>query len=314
MKIIAIFGASSQIAKDLTLSFAENAKFSLLLYVRDVKSHAAWLKDNSLHNLKFLYHYDEYGHMPHDVVINFIGVGDPKRAIDIGASILQLTIKYDDVIINGLANNPDRRYIFLSSGAVYGNSFLNPVNEETLSSIRINNIKPQEYYSVAKLHAEVRHRSLNEYQIVDLRVFNYFSRNLNIEARYLITDAIRAIRDHSILSVSSEQVVRDYIHPADFSQLVSCIISSPPINTAIDCYSLSSISKSQILEALQKKFGLQYEYKVDSEIIALNATGSKPYYYSLNHRASDYGYKPEYSSLDCILIEASAMLGKSLLV
>jgi len=40
----------------------------------------------------------------------------------------------------------------------------------------------------------------------------------------------------------------------------------------------------------------------------VNATGGKPYYYSLNTRAADFGYRPTLTSLEGILIEAKKVL------
>jgi hypothetical protein len=40
----------------------------------------------------------------------------------------------------------------------------------------------------------------------------------------------------------------------------------------------------------------------------VNATGSKPHYYSLNTRAADFGYQPGFTSLDGVLIQAGETL------
>jgi hypothetical protein len=56
---------------------------------------------------------------------------------------------------------------------------------------------------------------------------------------------------------------------------------------------------------MQEKFGLQYEI-VDTACV--NATGSKPHYYSLNTRAADFCYQPGFTSLEGILIEAGETL------
>ena len=41
---------------------------------------------------------------------------------------------------------------------------------------------------------------------------------------------------------------------------------------------------------------------------SINATGVKPCYYSLNTRAADFGYEPELTFLEGVLLEAEAML------
>jgi hypothetical protein len=62
-----------------------------------------------------------------------------------------------------------------------------------------------------------------------------------------------------------------------------------------------------ILEiAMQEKFGLRYE--ISEANTSVDATGSKPYYYSLNTRAADFGYEPALTSLAGIAQEAEEML------
>ena len=96
--------------------------------------------------------------------------------------------------------HPACRYLFLSSGAAYGSSFNEPANMEIRQPVvAINDLSPHEWYGVAKLHAECRHRSHPELPIIDIRVFNYFSRTQDISARFLITDILRAIRDKTVL-------------------------------------------------------------------------------------------------------------------
>jgi nucleoside-diphosphate-sugar epimerase len=189
----------------------------------------------------------------------------------------------------------------LSSGAAYGSIFDEPVGINTKAAIAINNLQPQDWYAVAKLYAECRHRSLPQLPIVDIRVFNYFSRTQDMEARYLMTDIMRAVRDKTVLKTSSEYIVRDFLHPADFYQLVSVLLMAPATNTAVDCYSRAPIDKPTLLAAMDEKFGLQYE--TTEATAGINATGSKPHYYSLNTSAGDYGYQPVFTSLQGVFQE-----------
>jgi nucleoside-diphosphate-sugar epimerase len=305
---IAIFGASSQIAKDLILSFANRGPFELILYVRNLQVSSQWVEKSDLISFCTLQHYDQYGKLPHDVVINFVGVGDPKRALDMGRSILDITSYFDDKILEQLEKYPDRRYIFLSSGAVYGNNFSKPVTINSESHILINQITTQDYYSIAKMNAEVKHRARSENSIIDLRVFNYFSRTQDLEARFLITDIVRSIRNKKIFITSSLNIVRDYLHPEDFYQLIECIITGPKLNCSIDCYSKETIDKYSLLEVMNKKFELKFEMHDIPASLPFNATGTKTYYYSLNRKAEEINYFPNYSSLKGILKETKAIL------
>jgi nucleoside-diphosphate-sugar epimerase len=309
MSAIAIVGASSQIAKDLIRCLVQEGRRELLLYVRKLEAARAWVGDNDLGSACSVHGYDEYGDLPHDAVINFVGVGDPRRAAEMGASIFEITTRFDDMVLADLERHPQRRYLFLSSGAAYGNAFGEPVTADTQAMFAINRIQPQDYYATAKLHAEVRHRARPDLAIVDLRVFNCFSRTQDIEARFFITDIVRAIRDARTLQTSADYMVRDFLHPADFHQLVVRILAAPAQNCAVDCYSREPVDKPTLLEAMAQRFGLRYEVAAPAANVAVNATGAKPHYYSRNRRAAEFGYEPAYSSLDCVLTETAALLG-----
>jgi len=171
--------------------------------------------------------------------------------------------------------------------------------------VAINNLAPHEWYGVAKLYAECRHRAHPELPIIDIRVFNYFSRTQDIEARFLITDILRALRDKTVLKTSPDYIVRDFLHPSDFYKLVSALLAAPPANAAVDCYTRAPIDKPTLLAAMQEKLGLQYE--ITGAAAGVNATGGKPHYYSLNTRAADFGYQPAWTSLEGVLIEFSLL-------
>jgi nucleoside-diphosphate-sugar epimerase len=198
--------------------------------------------------------------------------------------------------------------VFLSSGAVYGNAFQQPVSAETAASIPVNHIGPQDWYAIAKLHAEARHRAFAQASIVDLRVFNYFSRTQSLNARFLITDLLRAVRDREIATVSADYMVRDFMHPSDFHRLVESVLAAPPANTALDCYTLAAVDKPTLLQALSERFGLRYQATTPTAPVSVNATGTKPHYYSLNRKAEAFGYRPMHSSLSGVLEESSALL------
>ncbi|MFS2140424.1 NAD-dependent epimerase/dehydratase family protein [Duganella sp. Dugasp56] len=305
MNRVAILGASSQIAKDLILSFAREGNTEVLLYVRDTAAAQRWL---DAHQLDFpVAVYADYGQAPHDAVLNFVGVGDPQRAAQMGGAIFGVTQEFDDLALRELQRHPERRYIFLSSGAAYGSGFEQPAGPDTPAIVNLNALKPQDYYGVAKLHAECKHRALPELCITDLRVFNYFSRTQDLNARFFITDLLRAVRDDTVLQTHAGSMVRDYLHPQDFHQLVSCVLRAPAGNRAIDCYSAAPVEKVELLTAMAQRFGLRYEVGAASVV---NATGTKPHYYSLNRQAAELGYHPAYSSIDGISAESAIILGR----
>ena len=304
---LAILGATSQIAKDLIMSFAKNENYTLTLFARRPDVVNEWLKNNNLLGQFVVDDFDGFTkEKKFYAVLNFVGVGDPALALKMGASIFDVTLKYDQLALDYLSVYPDCRYLFLSSGAAYGMSFSEPVSLSTKSVIDLNNIQSQDWYAVAKLHAECRHRSLSQFAIIDIRVFNYFSHTQDISARFLITDIIRAIRDKTILKTSPEYIVRDFIHPSDFYKLFLALLTSTAINDVVDCYSLSPINKLELLALMEENFTLKYE--VINTGASVNAFGSKPYYYSLNKKAEGFGYNPSLSSVDALLLETRKIL------
>lgn len=308
-KRIAILGATSQIARDLIVSFAAAGEQHLFLFARHPDIVKRWLDSVGLPGHFPADDFSRFGTDEFDAIINFVGVGNPSQAVAMGNEIFDITLRFDELVLDYLRTHQECRYLFLSSGAAYGSVFNEPANRATQAVVPINNLSPQDWYGVAKLHAECRHRAHPDYAIFDIRVFNYFSSTQDISARFLITDILRAIRAKAVLKTSSDYIVRDFLHPADFSKLVSALLIAPAANTALDCYSRAPIDKPGLLAAMQERFGLQYEIAATS--VSVNATGSKPHYYSLNTRAADFGYQPALTSLEGILLEAEKLLSNS---
>ena len=303
MMKIAILGATSQIARDLIVSFESAGDKQLHLFARNPDEVTKWLASVGLAGRFPADDFAGFGKQQFDALINFVGSGNPAQTAAMGASIMDVTLQYDQMALDYAKQHPACRYLFLSSGAAYGSSFEEPANESTKAVIPINDLKPQDWYAVAKLFSECRHRSLAHLPIVDIRIFNYFSRTLDISSRFLITDILRAIRDKTVLKTSPDYIVRDFLHPSDFYRMVNALLTAPAANAVVDCYTLGPIDKPNLLTAMQEKFGLRYE--ITGTSASVNATGGKPYYYSLNTRAAAFGYQPALTSLEGIIKEVT---------
>jgi len=289
---IAILGATSHIARDFAARFRSRAGAELHLFGRDAASRP----------------YSRFGQDKYAAIINFVGVGDPTRARAMGADIFSVTREFDLLALNYVRRHPGTRYIFLSSGAVYGHGFSECVTADSLAHIPVNALLPQDYYGAAKLYAEALHRGRAE-SIIDIRVFNYISRSMDLSARFLIADMINAAREGSVFKTSDRPLVRDFLHPADFCQLVECCLAAPlGANLALDCYSQEPISKEALVHLMATEFGMRYEITAAVDIV--NATGDKPNYFSCNRRAAALGYTPAYSSHRAIREEVAAILSK----
>lgn len=304
---IAILGATSQIARDLTGSFAAMADDHLHLFVRRSDEVSKWNMSQEFSGRYPVDCYSEFPKHEFDAIINFVGVGNPARAAALGNSIFDVTLRFDEMALEYLRAHHSCRYLFLSSGAAYGAAFNAPAKRDTQAVVAINDLASHEWYGVAKLHAECRHRACSDFNIFDIRVFNYFSHTQDINARFLITDILRAIRDKAVLKTSPDYIVRDFLHPSDFYRLVRALLDAPRANVAVDCYSRAPVDKPALLAMMQEEFGLRYE--IAKEAVGVNATGIKPYYYSLNRRAAELGYLPGLTSLEGILQESRKILG-----
>jgi nucleoside-diphosphate-sugar epimerase len=292
---IAIFGATSEIAKDLILSFSANDDHELVLFARRPQEVMEWLRRVNLSNRCSIHEFSSFKDVEKiDAILNFVGAGDPAKISELGNTILDITMYYDQLAVDYLKLNPHCRYIFMSSGAAYGSDFSEPANENTKATFSINKLGLKDWYGVSKFYAECRHRALPNLPIVDVRIFNYFSSTQNINAKYLMADILRAIRNNEVLQTSEENIVRDYLGPNDFHQLIEKILKAAQVNIAVDCYSKTPISKFELLGVMHHDFGLQY--KVNSETTTIYKN-SKLNYYSLNKVASKFGFLPCWDSL-----------------
>ena len=184
MMKIAILGATSQIARDLIVSFAAAGDKQLHLFARRPDEVNKWLVSAALPGNHRVDDFAEFARYKFDAVINFVGVGNPAQAVAMGNSIFDVTLRFDEMVLEYLRAYPECRYLFLSSGAAYGSGFSEPANRDTPAIVPINNLAPHEWYGVAKLHAECRHRAHPELSIIDIRVFNYFSRTQDIGSTF----------------------------------------------------------------------------------------------------------------------------------
>lgn len=296
---ITIFGASSQIAKGLIKKFSEKKQNHLTLLVRDYKSFYGWFEKKKIHNNFVIKQYSEFSNDAKiDVIINCVGVGDPAKALSVSSSIQSITQHFDQIALEYLDLNPETKYFFISSGIAYGDIFSAPARKYTQQNIDLNSSKPEDAYAISKINAENIHRNLTHLSIIDIRVFSYLSDEIDINSRFLICDALRAIKEKKVLYTNNLNITRDYIGPDDLYQLITKLMKIKNLNTVVDSYSKEPIDKISILNYLEKTFRLKYEFQ--DSFVELNATGSKDNYYSKNFSAKDFGYNPKFTSKDVI--------------
>ncbi|MBN1470796.1 MAG: NAD(P)-dependent oxidoreductase [Syntrophaceae bacterium] len=296
---ISILGARGQIARSLISLYAEKGELSnLVLYSREPERLRLEIKD------AVVYSSEDFPRHNHDVIINCIGIptvkGVPNRASD----VFDIHERWDNLILEYLKRNEKALYISMSSGAVYGRNFQNPVDETSCLLQGITEISPADFYGVSKLNCEAKHRAHEKFSIVDLRIFSYISRFIDFNSNFLVSEILMALRNKKIFMTNDHNIARDYLHPEDMMQILSLIIKrwqkTGFINDVFDVYSKKPITKMDLLESLAKKFNLQYEIKKELHVDA-SATGFKMNYYSVNKKLEKIGYEPRYSSLNAIL-------------
>ena len=308
MKKIAILGATGHIAKNLISNFKESGKFTLFLFARS---------NGKLDNFLKIINYGEkikkidlfnFNTEKYDAIINCIGIGGPKKLKNTGPEIFRLTEYFDNFILDYLKDNSNCIYINFSSGVAYGVDFSIPAENKKLCEINVNNICSNDNYGIVKLYSEAKHRSCKNFNIVDLRVFAFFSRFIDLKSKYFITELISCIKTKKELTTNNNNIVRDYIHPKDLFNLINICIDVGEINDVFDVYSLKPITKFEILDYFKKNYDLVY--KIEKGIFGENATGIKDNYYSINKKAEKIGYIPKYSSIESIVQETKEILKK----
>lgn len=298
MKRVAILGVTGYIGKSLLHEFLEaKSNYKLFLFSRSIDKIKISLKDFSKKGAYEVHSLDEFSSFKFDVIINCTGIGNPLLLQKDPANIFTVTEEVDSMIISYLFKNPKTMYINLSSGAVYGDNFKKAVNATTQSIVNINNLKISEYYAVAKINAEAKHRSLKHLHIVDIRVFAFFSRFVDTKAGFFMSEITECLLNKKVFKTSAAEMVRDYSTSPDLFSLVRLVIKMKRINDSFDLYSKHSISKQKLLEFLKKQYGLRYEYV--STTVGKNSV-EKNIYCSTNKKAKSLGYEPKFSSLEGI--------------
>ncbi|MEK3790952.1 NAD(P)-dependent oxidoreductase [Paenibacillus sp. FSL R7-0204] len=296
---IAIFGATGHIAKNLIVGLSSSEHYELYLFARSQERLTSFLFENSIQGKTHLREYKQFQDLDtYNVIINCIGVGNPGDLLRNPFSVFQITEQYDNIILRYIQNNPDSIYINLSSGAAYGSNFEKPATNTKLLNLNINNLSLKDYYGISKLNTEAKHRSLEKFKIVDLRIFGFFSAFIDMDSKFLLTEVIEHVGMRKVLNTSSENILRDYVHPEDFLSLVQSCMDENIQNGVYDVYSLKPATKFEILDYFVREHGLKYQ--VDTSYTYDSITGSKSNYYSLNGEASTIGYLPKYTSLESI--------------
>ncbi len=303
---IAILGATGHIAKGLIYYFSRASYHNVHLFARSLPRLRIILEQ-----MGGICHYQqnryaEFKKNDYDVVINCVGLGTPEKVKEAGGNVFKLTEHFDDLVLDYLSIHVKTLYVNFSSGAVYGSNFAVPADGKSLARWNINDLKESEYYGVAKLNSEAKHRALKNLKIVDLRVFNYFSRFIDLNTKYLLSEIVLCVKNRTVFVTDKRDITRDYIHPSDLFALVEKCMAKRNSNDSFDVYSKKPVTKFEILEYFRRNYGLKYI--VNKASLPASSTGDKDNYYSNSRKAGAIGYAPRFTSLDTVAQVAKELL------
>lgn len=303
MARIALLGATAHIAKGLAVSLAKRGH-ELFLYARRPAIAAEFIATQGIqapaHAL------EAFGTERYDIVINAIGAGDPGRIAGLGADLFRVTERWDNAVLDHLTAFPDTLYLFLSSGAVYGGGFSEAVGEDSRFVVPVNALNKQNFYGLAKLHAEAKHRALCQFNIVDIRVFAYFSRFIDRSGRSFAAELACAAINGTEFETDATDMIRDYAGPEDIATLAECALTNRPFNGPVDLYSRAPVGKFALIDRMASDFGVKA--RILPSIASVSATGTKACYRSMWRRASDLGWQPRATALDTVMEEMAALI------
>ena len=294
-----IIGGTSHIARALTPFFREKGD-DLCLFARRPEA----LKDL---DVRVESDFSRLPELKYDLLINCIGAGTPNLIRENPHLWFSVLERFDNLALDSLEQkNPDALYVHFSSGAVYDRDARGPVGEESFKTIFPNRLTMEQWYPVAQLYSEAKHRSLPALRILDLRIFSFFSRFINLESGYFMTELVKALVEKRPFATTRQEIVRDFPAPADLAALIRRAAELPKLNTAWDVRSAKSVSKSEILRAFAEKFSLRFEY---ADLRESSPNGNAEIYFSASRRAGEMtGAAPRFTSLETLLAESEALL------
>lgn len=304
---IAILGTTGYIGRALLHKLQQDSGVEVVGYSRDAEAASKTLAGFQI-TFSDIRGYDDFLDREYDVVINATGVGSPRKFDENPRAVFLVTEKMDDLLLSYLHKHPECRAFNLSSGSVYGRSAVRPIQSGTPATFEVSHLRPGDFYSLAKLYSEAKHRSVPERHIVDLRVFAFVSRFLDLEESFFIAEVAKCLKGGTVFKTKSEDMMRDYATAEDLWDIIEFLMTLPPQNAAFDVVSARPVGKFELLKLLSQKFGLQYE---TGQLESSSPTGEKNAYYSESAALTDLGYVPERTALQNIEQELTAILSKN---
>jgi nucleoside-diphosphate-sugar epimerase len=289
--VIGVLGATGYVGASLARVLAAGSREPLVLFARrpDVLRGERWPTHVSVEAVS------DFSAERFDLIINAIGAGAPARVARLNSEILDITLAWDNRVLTTMSDRT--HYVFLSSGAIYGGGFSEPVDEESELVLPVNRLESVPPYTLAKLQAEIRHRQLARRPILDLRIFGYADVAIPLDSGFFLADLVRCVARGEIFVTSPVPMVRDYAGAIELAAIVGCWRAAGAANMAVDLYTEKPVSKHELLTLASARFGLEVHYAKNTN----SPTGAKAVFASNCRKAAALGYRPTRSSMDIVL-------------
>jgi len=218
--------------------------------------------------------------MHFEEIFNFIGTGNPSLGREHLVDLGKASLRWDFEISRMLKRGQARRYYSMSSGIAA------PAYEN----------KSENIYRDIKLELERRHQE-DSMAISDIRIYGFADSSGKFFPGSLVGDLSLALASRSVFETDTEDVVRDYCGGEELVLLLTALRNNEESKGISELYSLSPVSKNQLLETLMGAGLLA---------ISVSASGPAP----ISGRKLNYvpaktencvGYSPRRSSLEVVL-------------
>lgn len=289
--MIAVLGATGYVGRSVARAFAARDLRPLVLFARD----PARLKFEACPEHVTMQPLTSFHARDFDLVINCIGAGDPARVAKAGTDLLDVTECWDKRVLETLRE--DAKYVFLSSGAIYGARFGEGVKADTNLAVPVNNLSELSPYVLAKLIAEFRHRTNANLHILDLRLFAYADPSIPQNGTYFLADLARSVRHRIPFATHDLDFVRDYAGSDELHALISAWESAGAPSGPADVYTLAPISKFEILEEVKRRYRIDVQLRRSKNE---DSQGIKLVYASHFKVAAGFEYAPRRTSLEVV--------------
>lgn len=295
MTNVAILGGCGHIARGLTVHLP--ADWNLQLFASKPEGFAEAAARHAE-----VRPYQSFAAGNYDLIINAAGPGDPGSHRAIGADLFRITERFDNMVLDYLAQHPDAGYVYMSTGAIYGPDYAEAGSSDPIYPVHVNRLGDANHYVLAKVAAEAKHRLAGALRIADLRIFGYFSRYIDLNAQFFAALAVSHLCRGQVFHTHPADFVRDYISPEDLAALVVWVFGQGVPNGVFDAISARPVTKFDLLDALKQRFGLRYA--VDGG--AVPQRQKVPV--TLDNKVYTNQYYPRAASLDTVVREVEELL------